>query len=291
MRRCVIVILAIVCALAVYAQKSKKVTAEYTYYAPETMSIDEAKRVALERAKIQAIADEFGTTVSQSNSTIVSNRNGESDTQFLSIGGSDVKGEWIETLDEPQYDVKIEEHFIVVSVTVKGVIREITEAKTEIVAKTLRNGTTLRYEATEFRDGDDLYVSFRTPADGYLTIYLLDEANQTVYCMLPYSRSDGEPVPVEHDRDYIFFSDDHKLSKEQEVDEYTLTCAAEKEYNVLYVIFCPRKITKGMLSAGEDETIPNHLSFVDFKKWMAGLRKQFNDLTCVEIPITIQSVQ
>ena len=81
-----------------YSQRTSKVSATYTYYAPETMSVEEAKRVALDRAKIQAIADEFGTVVSQSTTTVISNKNGESDTQVFSLGGSDVKGEWIETI-------------------------------------------------------------------------------------------------------------------------------------------------------------------------------------------------
>lgn len=71
---------------------------EYTYIVPENVDLEKAKHIALERLKIQLIADEFGTTISQSNSTFVKNSNGESDVDFLSIGGSEVRGEWIETI-------------------------------------------------------------------------------------------------------------------------------------------------------------------------------------------------
>lgn len=54
-------------SLPALAQRIEKVHIEYTYHAPENISLEEAKRIALERAKIQAIADEFGTIVSQSN--------------------------------------------------------------------------------------------------------------------------------------------------------------------------------------------------------------------------------
>ena len=91
MNRFILFIILISSFLMGYPQKTAKVSATYTYYAPETMSIEEAKRVALDRAKIQAIADEFGTIVSQSTSTVITNKNGESDTQFFALGGSDVK--------------------------------------------------------------------------------------------------------------------------------------------------------------------------------------------------------
>lgn len=98
------------------AQKIKKVDAEYIYHAPENVSLEEAKRIALERVKLQAIADEFGTVVSQSNFTTVTNRNGQSDVDFLSLGGSEVKGEWIETIGEPEYAISYEQNMLVIKV-------------------------------------------------------------------------------------------------------------------------------------------------------------------------------
>ena len=80
----IIVCLCLLC-VRTFAQRTEKVRSEYIYHAPENLSLEEAKRIALERAKIQAIADEFGTIVSQSNTTLVSNRNGESSSDFFSF--------------------------------------------------------------------------------------------------------------------------------------------------------------------------------------------------------------
>lgn len=55
------------------SSKIEKVHGEYTYHVPDNVSLEEGKRTALERAKIQALADAFGTLVSQNNSTIVKN--------------------------------------------------------------------------------------------------------------------------------------------------------------------------------------------------------------------------
>lgn len=61
----------------IFSQKMKTVEGEYTYHAPENVTLEEAKRTTLDRAKIQAIADAFGTIVSQNNATSVHNHNGK----------------------------------------------------------------------------------------------------------------------------------------------------------------------------------------------------------------------
>lgn len=54
-------------SISSFPQKIKTVDGEYTYVVPETVDLEKAKSIALERIKIQLIAEEFGTTVSQSN--------------------------------------------------------------------------------------------------------------------------------------------------------------------------------------------------------------------------------
>lgn len=147
---------------------------EYSYIVPENVDLEKAKHIALERLKTQLIADEFGTTISQSNSTFVKNSNSESDVDFLSIGGSEVKGEWIETIGKPRFDISYEENMLVVRVAAKGRIREIVSASVDFKALVLRNGTDDKFESNSFKSGDDLFMSFQSPVDGYLVVYLID---------------------------------------------------------------------------------------------------------------------
>ena len=270
MNRFILFILLASSFLVGYSQRTAKVSATYTYYAPETMSVEEAKRVALDQAKIQAIADEFGTIVSQSTSTIITNKNGESDTQFFALGGSDVKGEWIETIGEPEYEINYINNQLLVRCLVKGKAREIVSGGIEYIAKSLRNGTSLKFEAMDFKDGDDLYLFFETPIDGYIAVYLFDETTQTVYNILPYKRQSIPAVEVKANQEYVFFSRE-KAEKgyQQFVDEYTLSCEIDKEFNTLYVLFSPTSIGKqnGFDSAIEDK--PTNISFKDFKIWLS----------------------
>ena len=78
MRSATTIILLVLFPLTLFAQQVKKVEGEYTYRAPEEVSVEQAKRTALERAQLEAIATTFGTNISQQNSTRVSNSNGKS---------------------------------------------------------------------------------------------------------------------------------------------------------------------------------------------------------------------
>ena len=255
------------------AQKVQKVTGYYTYYAPENVTIEEAKRIALDRAKLSAIADAFGTVMSQSNSTVLTNENGRSDSRFLSLGSSEVKGEWIETTKEPDYTISYECGMLVVSVTVNGRIREIVNAGVDVVAKILRNGTEEKFESSEFRCGDDMYLYFQSPVDGYLTVYLLDETTQEVFCLLPYRASGEGAYKIEHDKSYVLFSAEKEARNPNEVDEYILTCSHEKEFNDLYIIFSPNPFTKANSMDSMNETLPRQLSYEEFRIWLVKYRK------------------
>ena len=287
MRRLLLLGMILSC-FSLFAQKVKTVSAEYTFYAPETMSVEEAKRTALDRAKIQAIADEFGTIVSQSTSTVISTKNGESDSHFFAIGGSDVKGEWIETIGEPKYDIDYKNNQLVVICTVKGKAREIVSAGIEYIAKPLRNGTSLKFESKDFKDGDDLYLFFNSPVDGFLAIYLLDETTQTVYNILPYKEQSIPAIEVKANQEYIFFSRE-KADKDSRrlVDEYTLSCENDKEFNTLYVLFSSNDIGKrnGFDSSIEDK--PDNISLKNFKQWLSKALSKDRNLQFQEINITI----
>lgn len=270
-----------------YAQKVEKVCGEYSYVVPEDVSRERAKYIALERAKIEALEKHFGSIVSQNNSTVVRNENGRSDVSFLSFGGSEVKGEWIETIGEPKYDFEYKNDILILKVSVCGKAREITGAGIDLTAQILRNGTDARYESEEFRDGDDLYLLFKSPVDGYLAVYLIDDT-ETAYCLLPYMRNSEGKTEVKHDQEYIFFSTKHVERPEIPiVDEYTLTCSKSVEHNYIYIIFSPSPFTKAGDKASEQQTLPRELSYSAFQKWLAANRTKDKNMKVIVKGVTI----
>lgn len=277
-------------ASTVFAQKPKTVEGRYTYYVPDDVSLREARNTALYRAQIQAIADEFGTIVSQSNITRIENTNGHSNANFLSLGSSDVKGEWIETIGQPVYDVVYEQDMLVVTCQVKGVVWEIVSAKVDYMAKVLRNGIEDKYEDDTFKDGDDLYMSFIAPVSGYLAVYLVD-ADDKVSCLLPYPGQLEGIYPVKSNQRYVFFSTDRELFRgnPQErtyVQQLYLTCNRSSEQNQVYIIFSPHSFTKAV-DKGEGDGQIRELEYEDFQKWLAKLRRHDRDVQLTKKTIII----
>lgn len=283
----VFVLLAFI-SIPLFPQKMKTVEAEYTYYVPENVTLEEARHTALNRAKIQALADAFGTLVTQANSTVVNNRDGASSIDFLSLGDSEVKGEWIETIGDPVFDIFYEQGMLAVKASVKGRAREIVSAAIDFKAKVLRNGTDDKFESAEFKDGDDLYLSFLSPVSGYLAVYLADSSGQA-YCLLPYRHQSSGIYSVVANRRYVLFSaDEASVDERPYVDEYILTCSRQSlEYNVVYVVFSPQPFVK---AADErmGEACPRQLTFDEFQKWLAKVRKHDSAMGLHKFIITIR---
>jgi hypothetical protein len=256
----------------VFAQRVKTVRGEYTYIIPENVTFEQAKAIALERAKLQALADEFGTVVAQTNSTVVNNESTKGKVSFFSISSSDVKGEWIEDTAKPVFKKAMDNNAIALTCIVCGKAREIVNAQIQLNAQILRNGLESKFESNDFHNGDDMYLLFQSPADGYVAVYLVDQT-PTAFCLLPYRNDEDGQQVIKHGETYIFFSP--KTTKENPaiVDEYTMTCNGSEEHNQIYIIFSPKPFTKAVDSQSS-EILPRQLDYETFTKWLATCRRQ-----------------
>jgi len=282
-RKLILFLLLTLFSINLYPQKTVKVCGEYTYRAPENITPEQAKQIALERAKLQALADQFGTTVTQQNTTLVKNENEKSDISFLSLGGSEVKGEWLEDIKIEYGKLYYEQGMQIVKVSVCGKAREITGAGIDFSAKVLNN-TDSKYETDNFHNDEDLYLCFRSPVNGYLAVYLIDDS-ETAFCLLPYRNAPTGKVEVKAGKEYIFFSEKHADRNEKTiVDEYTLSTEKTMEQNFIYIIFSPNEFTK----ANDAQATPalveraggelRELPFADFQKWLAKNRQKDKDM-------------
>lgn len=270
----------------VAAQKAVTVEGEYVLRSDGTVTVAQAKSIALERAKIEALAAEFGTIVSQTNLTVVRNETGAergsvSQSELLSLGGSEVMGEWIETIGEPEYKIHFEDDMLIIEVKVRGRARRLEAAKADFVARLLRNCTDDGCESSEFVDGNSFYLHFITPVSGYLSVYLVDE-NLNAYCLLPDRYDEDGVFHVKAGRDYVLFSEEYarKNGMSGAVEEYVFTAEGELEHNALYVLFSPNKFVKAV-DRETSERLPRELSYKELQGWMADRRKHDPEF-CVE---------
>lgn len=258
------------CPLTMIAQRVKKVCGEYTYYAEGNESINEAKMKALEAAKMKAIADEFGTVITQSTSQSESLDDGREHTFFSQLNSSEVKGEWLEDLGEPKYEISYTDDMLIVKCNICGNARETTNKAAEFEAIILRNHPEMKDASVKFRDGDDMFLYFQAPSNGYVAVYLVDEA-PNAYCLLPYSGdTDGQQI-IKGGKEYIFFSISKAVVEKELVDEYTLTCADIIERNKIYVIFSKKPFTKAVDHKVSD-ALPKQLGYAEFSHWLGRQR-------------------
>lgn len=257
-------------SLTLFSQKIQRVSGTFTYYAEGDVSLNQAKQKALEGAKLQAIAKAFGTVITQSTVSSDKIENGQEDNYFLLLNDSEVKGEWVEDMGDPNFQIEYAQEMLIVKCTVHGRAQEITNTASDFEATLLRNGTEPRFADTRFHNGDDMFLRFRSPVSGYVAVYLIDET-PTAYCLLPYMDNAGGQQPVRHNEEYVFFSSQNSKT-DGVVDEFTLTCKGNLEYNRLYVIFSPVPFTKA-LDDQMDKQLPRQLSYEGFNSWLGKCRR------------------
>lgn len=267
------------CALAALrAQDLKTVEKTYIYYAPPTESLEQAKRTAVSRAKVEALRERFGSVVSGASAMSLITKNHITQSKFVSLSNEgEVNGEWIGDVEEPKIKATLTETGFTIEATVKGKARELQSNAIDFSARILRNTPDVQYESSEFMAGDRVFVHFTSPADGYLAIYLLD--GETAYCLLPYVNNKNGKFHVRHGEEYTLFSYNHYSDAEdpKEIEQYKLTTDGDQQdLNQFYFIFSPNEFTKALDRFGQNsngDTLPRNLSWEEFQKWIIRARR------------------
>lgn len=289
MRRIVTTIVAsLTVLLCAAAPPVKTVEGEATYRAPKTMSLAEIEREAMKMAQINALEKAFGTFITESTTSIDSNIDSKGESYFASTAASDVKGEWLETIGKPEYETFIDGDFIIMSCKIKGKAREISSLNVDFEAAALRNTPDKRYGASEFNDGDDMFLYFKSPETGFLNVFLLDHTSQEAYCLLPYKRAGEGVYTIKADKEYILFSEKTAPEPDQPiVDEYTLSATDAKEYNEIVLVFSPKRFRKASLNVSDADTAPKSTSIREFNEWLAKVKSKDASITSRNIALTI----
>ena len=264
------------CPLTVTAQRIKKVSATYVYYAEADESQVVAKEKALQQARNKAIEKEFGSKISQTTTQEETADDGVEHSFFSQLSTIELEGEWIEDVGEPMYDYSLGNNGqMIVKCTVSGRARQKTNKSIEFEATVLRAYPELKNADVHFRDNENMFLHFQAPANGYIAVYLTDES-RTASCLLPYDGDADGQQKVEGGKDYIFFCwDKAEIAVKDIVQQYTLCCANnEIERNKLHVIFSKNPFTKAV-DHQVAEGRPRELTEEEFNHWLH--RQQAHD--------------
>ncbi len=281
---------------------------------PEIESKKKAKQRAFEQAKINALENAYGILVTQGNTIYVENKKTgektETNTVFKMIGSTAVKGEIIEIKETNYKEIKKKEK-------VNGKKHEVTYYKCKVILDSKElvdtkiaiesyplNSSKYIKPVTDFNVGDDLFLFFQSPINGFLTVYLDDGEN--AQCLLPYRKMpEGfeEAMPIKADKEYVFFSDkpEHNYFDDDffAEDIYELYTKEKQEINRIYVIFSKKPLNKPILKNTEHEKsfvdidkenyeLPKIISSNSFQKWMIKIQQIRNDLVIKNIMINIK---
>ena len=275
----IILLTVILLPSALSAQKVRTVSGESVYYPPENVSIEQAKQIAVERARIDAIAREFGTNVSQMNTVAIATVDGTSETNFNAFGSTEVKGDWLADTKQPEIHIDYDNGMLVVTAKVWGKVRERNTADLQISAKILCNGT----ESEKFLDNDRFSVKVRTPVNGFISIYLIDDNVQQAYCLLPYENEDGTARKIQRQNEYTLISPEDSLYPYREAT--ILTTEKSVDFNRVVFIFSP--ICFSMPLTEQGEFVPE-LSVSDFDKWLQRNRIKDENMYVIQKMIEIR---
>lgn len=262
------------------AQRVETVQAHASFTAPATMPPKEARHQTIVNAQLDALARTFGTTISDENMSFAREKDAQSTTDFFSMQEGDVRGIWLETVGDtiwttPQFR---NDGSAVYEVTMTGKVMELKTAMIPVVTKLLFNGTDPERNEIRnysFNDGDDMYLYFKSPVDGYLAVYIVDyDDNMTTQRILPYNGQRKGVFQIEADKDYILFSEDTADTESKPlVRGCRMRSRTDHDFNQFYIIFSPNPFVKA-LDKTIDEDLPAVINFRDFQKWLSKNRRK-----------------
>lgn len=278
MRKTVFSIILLFSVLVCNAQKAVSVSGEYRYVVPENVSITDAKNIAIEKARNEAMAAEFGTLVSQTSTNMIKTVDGNVETNFTSMGGTESKGIWLSDTKEPEVNILYENGVMVIEAKVWGKAREIKNSETELDITLLCNGI----ESERFKDKDKFSIDFKTASKGYVAIFLRDDViDDPIFCLLPYENENGETRAVKSGTKYNFLSTKDPIYPYRE--ETILETAKTVEFNTIIFVFSKNQFSLPLSEQGE--YVPE-ISADKYEKWLR--KNRINDETMQVVEKTIE---
>ncbi len=251
------------------------------------MTRAEAEQKAVELAKVNAIENVFGTYIEQESRITV--ESGKSD--FYIVGNTRVKGIWVRELGHREIKPVLgDDGQLWITCNIRGEVKRATP-KPAIEYKA-QNCLYPQCQTTSFFSGDQLYLWFRSPVNGFLSVFFEDD-NQNIYRLLPYSNmAIINAYPIDADQSYLFFSPEEKRGLEtgQSIDEIILETSKTREMNNLIVVFSTELFFKPGLETSVGRHLPPSTSKNRFENWLAEYRANSDDFIDVTIPLEIKSI-
>lgn len=286
MPRILAVFVVSVCTVAcAWSAGDKAVSGTYTYYGHPGMGMVEAREKALEGAQCEALRAAFGTLVSQDimqTSEIVDDKEKMA---FLSSTQSTVRGEWLANTEAPKYEERMEGDVPVVTCSVSGRGRRLSNKAPELVANAL-SAPDKRSVNSDFKDSQDIFVYLKSPERDVFVMICLEDEDGIVYRMFPFENTPPKAT-LKKGYDYILFDKDRETPGLGEMAGGGMCISTERlALNRLYVVYSPNYFRKGSWVYNEDADLET-MSAKDFNRLMIELRRADEEMGMRVINISV----
>lgn len=276
MKKILSLFVCVVLATAAFAQQEKSVRGTYVYSVTDDKNITfaEARLNAIANARREALKEAFGVNMSVESAMLTDVKDGISHEAMLDMTSESLKGEWVADKIEPNVDVTYDKETRTFNylVTVSGTAKERRKAKTDIVWDVHVGGKTKADISNQIVGKKRVYVSFRSPIDGYVAIYLRDSKDD-MNCLLPYKNSGVGSFKVKAGEQYLFFD----RTIDENANPIQLSTSKDLEIDALYVVFSPNSFNKCRdTSVGNNR--PNIVSSTYFHKWLIDSQNQDKEM-------------
>jgi hypothetical protein len=264
-----------------HAQQVRKASGRAQFRLEDHMSKEDLKEKLRHQAIINAIEREYGTYVTQESFVDVD----DGSMQFRIFGKTTVRGEWLKTTSEHFKEElrkvkgdKKTKHELWMVAKIEGLVRELSQPDIDFSFFTT-NCKKAVCQTGIFENGQPIYFHFKTPVDGFLSIYMVE--NDKAYRLLPYQNMPVKyknAVPVLADKNYVFFSSSsaHDYFPDFSrylIDELVMVTESEEEFVELFLVFSTEEFDKPVLSKTEIEEssgyeIPRSLEASSLTNWL-----------------------
>ena len=268
----------------VRAQKVRPASGSAQFRLEDSMSKEQLRSKLRDQAIIQALTDEFGSRVEQESYVLVQ----DGTPKFRIAGNNLVMGEWLKTTDERYSEELVavgkgrDKHYEVwLRCDISGLVRPISQQPPEFEVNTYKcSYDTCMSEL--FRDGESLYLGFRSPVAGTISVYMMED--HRVWRLLPYLQMEdpyAHSVPVEANKSYLFFSGRRESDYFPDfptvlADELMLTSEGKETLMDLYVVFSTEPYLSPVLSRVKtslrESGEPRSLDSDAFRDWLSDNR-------------------
>lgn len=244
-----------------------EVSGEGTYYLERKDNLSDARSMAVEIARSNAIDSAFGTAFSSTAQyQAYETTDGGFSDSFYSLMRSVQTGIWVRDLEEPEVTSFMDEDASFgFKAKVRGLVRPLMSMPVETIGRVFvgkGKDADHGYETSTLRRGDEFYFGFKAASDGFLAVYVVDE-DENVCKAAPIGRNS---TPL------------RKISAEKETilrDEYLKNIAeisrpeSREVYNRVVYVFSPSKFTLPLSEDADPATgMPPVMDLAKFHTWL-----------------------